>query len=130
MRSRAGGAFTGEASEIAASPSKIFRKLRGSPDTIPLGTEPVKREQSNTSIVYGERFILKMFRRLQEGVNPDLEIGAFLTEKTSFEHVPNLAGSFQFRRGNTQRYPRHPAKLGAKRGRRLALHARSPGPFL
>jgi maltose alpha-D-glucosyltransferase / alpha-amylase len=41
-----------------------------------------------------------MFRRLQEGMNPDLEIGAFLTERTSFEHVPKLAGSFQIRRGN------------------------------
>ena len=91
--------FHGESSEIAASPSKIFRKLGGSSDTIP-EPNPVKREQSNTSIVYGDRFILKMFRRLQEGVNPDLEIGAFLTEKTSFEHVPKLGGSFQFRRGN------------------------------
>jgi maltose alpha-D-glucosyltransferase/alpha-amylase len=59
---------------------------------------PAKKEQSNTSVVYGDRFILKMFRRLQDGVNPELEIGSFITERTSFEHVPKLAGSFQWRR--------------------------------
>jgi maltose alpha-D-glucosyltransferase/alpha-amylase len=43
--------------------------------------------------------ILKIFRRLQEGVNPDLEISRFLTEETAFEHVPKLAGSLEMRLG-------------------------------
>lgn len=50
-------------------------------------------EQSNTSIIYGDAAILKAFRKLQPGVNPDIEIGAFLTEQTSFRHVPPLLGS-------------------------------------
>jgi maltose alpha-D-glucosyltransferase/alpha-amylase len=37
---------------------------------------------------------------LQEGVNPELEIGSFITERTSFEHVPKLAGSFRWSRGS------------------------------
>lgn len=36
-------------------------------------------EQSNTSVIYGDRLILKAFRKLQAGVNPDLEIGRFLS---------------------------------------------------
>lgn len=53
-------------------------------------------EQSNTSIIYGDAAILKAFRKLQPGVNPDIEIGAFLTEQTSFCHVPPLLGSTSY----------------------------------
>ena len=93
--------FKGKSAEIVASPSALFRTLR---DPSEAGLEPVpsKREQSNTSIVYGDRFILKMFRRLQDGVNPDVEIGRFISEKTSFEHIPKLAGSFQFHQGRNR----------------------------
>jgi trehalose synthase-fused probable maltokinase len=53
-------------------------------------------EQSNTSIRYGEKLILKLFRRLQDGENPEAEIGRFLTEKTSFDRVPKTAGVINY----------------------------------
>ena len=53
-------------------------------------------EQSNSSVVYEKRLVLKIFRRLEEGVNPDLEIGSFLTGKTSFRNVPPLAGYLEY----------------------------------
>jgi maltose alpha-D-glucosyltransferase/alpha-amylase len=59
--------------------------------------KPVGAEQSNTSIIYGDRLILKFFRRLEEGINPDLEVGTFLTEKAHFPHIPQLAGSLEYR---------------------------------
>ena len=62
-----------------------------------LRPKPVRAEQSNTSIIYGDRLILKFFRRLEEGINPDLEVGAFLTEKAHFAHIPQLAGSLEYR---------------------------------
>ncbi len=49
-----------------------------------------RAEQSNSSILYGETAILKLFRRLEAGENPDVEIGAFLTGRTQFRHVPRL----------------------------------------
>jgi maltose alpha-D-glucosyltransferase / alpha-amylase len=49
-------------------------------------------EQSNTSIIYGKQLILKLFRRLQPGENPDVEIGRFLTEGAHFPHVAPLMG--------------------------------------
>jgi maltose alpha-D-glucosyltransferase / alpha-amylase len=55
-------------------------------------------EQSNTSIVFGEQLILKLFRRTDEGVNPDVEIGQFLTENALFPHSPGVAGHLEYRR--------------------------------
>jgi maltose alpha-D-glucosyltransferase/alpha-amylase len=57
------------------------------------------REQSNTSIKYGDALILKLMRKLESGVNPELEIGRFLTEQTDMTHVPLLSGYMEYRRG-------------------------------
>ena len=58
-------------------------------------TRPLGVEQSNTSIVLDDRLILKVFRRLEPGVNPELELLRFLTEH-GFEHIPRLAGWYQY----------------------------------
>ena len=57
----------------------------------------LRGEQSNTSLVYGDRLILKLFRKLEEGINPDLEIGRFLTEKKVSEHFTPVAGALEYR---------------------------------
>jgi maltose alpha-D-glucosyltransferase/alpha-amylase len=49
-------------------------------------------DQSNTSVVVGERLLLKTYRRLEAGLNPELELVAFLTEVAGFPAVPPLAG--------------------------------------
>jgi maltose alpha-D-glucosyltransferase/alpha-amylase len=49
-------------------------------------------EQSNTSIVFGNRLIMKVFRKLEPGENPDLEVSRFLLEHTAFRSAPRLAG--------------------------------------
>jgi maltose alpha-D-glucosyltransferase/alpha-amylase len=50
------------------------------------------RDQSNTSVVLGERLLLKAYRRVQPGLNPDLEMTAYLSEEAAFGGVPRLAG--------------------------------------
>jgi maltose alpha-D-glucosyltransferase / alpha-amylase len=79
------------------------RALRRIRDEAPESLEPapIRAEQSNTSVVYGERLILKLFRRLEPGVNPDLEIGRFLTEK-GFPHVPQVVGALEYRPGGDE----------------------------
>ena len=62
----------------------------------------MKAEQSNTSIVFGDRFILKMFRKLEPGLNPDIEVGRFLTETAHFPHTPPLAGWIDYRPGRSE----------------------------
>ena len=52
----------------------------------------IAAEQSNTSIVYGDRAILKLFRRLEPGEHPDVEIGRFLATATGFRNTPALLG--------------------------------------
>jgi maltose alpha-D-glucosyltransferase/alpha-amylase len=54
-------------------------------------------EQSNTSLVYGERAILKLFRRLEAGTHPEPEIGRYLTEK-KFAYTSALMGTLAYRR--------------------------------
>ena len=88
-----------EKGTLVGSTTRAFARLRG-PETIRLEAALSVAEQSNNSVVFGERLILKVFRRLEDGVNPELEVGRFLTEKTSFAQIAPLAGSLEFRRDN------------------------------
>ncbi len=65
----------------------------------PSGPGLLRSEQRNTSVIFGSRYILKVFRRVEEGVNPEVEVGRFLAEKTAFANVPRLAGVIEYRRG-------------------------------
>jgi maltose alpha-D-glucosyltransferase/alpha-amylase len=85
----------GEKGELRAVHTTAYATLCPNSTSV-LKPRPIAAEQSNSSIVYGDRLILKFFRRLEEGINPDLEVGAFLTEKARFPHVPQLAGSLEY----------------------------------
>ena len=54
-------------------------------------------EQSNTSIIYGNKFFLKLFRKVDRAINPDLEITRFLTENTTFRNIPAFMGSIEWK---------------------------------
>ncbi len=69
----------------------------------PLKVSRSSAEQSNTSIIFGGRLILKIFRRVEEGPNPDLEIGSFLTEQAHFGSIPPLTGAVEWAREGAQR---------------------------
>ncbi len=55
----------------------------------------ITAEQSNTSLVFDEELILKVFRRLEAGINPELELLRFLTER-GFENIAQLAGWYAY----------------------------------
>jgi maltokinase len=65
-------------------------ELGGTVDVRPVGVE-----QSNSSIVFGEALILKAFRRVEPGVNPELELPRFLSER-GFPNIAALAGWYEF----------------------------------
>jgi trehalose synthase-fused probable maltokinase len=56
----------------------------------------LKVEQSNSAVIYGNRFFLKLYRKLEAGVNPDAEIARFLGERQGFRHVPSFAGALEY----------------------------------
>jgi maltose alpha-D-glucosyltransferase/alpha-amylase len=53
-------------------------------------------EQSNTAVFFGNRLFLKGYRRQREGVNPELELGRFLTEVSPYPHTAPLAGAVEY----------------------------------
>src|SRR5436853_62809 len=55
-------------------------------------------EQSNSSMLFGNKFFLRLYRKLEDGVNPDVELTRFLTENTKFENVPRFVGALEYRR--------------------------------
>ena len=72
--------------------SSAFAEARG---TGALPARTGSAEQSNTSILYDSRLIMKLFRRLQPGENPDTEIGRFLTETAHFPRIAPFLGDIR-----------------------------------
>lgn len=85
----------GRSGELVGKQGKMFRRLLDERE-LPLNSQTLKAEQTNTSILYEDRFFFKLFRNPKEGVNPDLEILQFLTEKTNFRNIPPFAGSLEY----------------------------------
>lgn len=79
--------------EIRFARTNVFATLAGEDAGASLQVRRSGVEQTNTSIILGERLVLKLYRRLQRGTNPDLEVGRFLTEIARFENTPPLAGA-------------------------------------
>jgi maltose alpha-D-glucosyltransferase / alpha-amylase len=89
-----------DSGELVGSRTRLFRRIAGD-DAASLHPSLLKVEQSNSSIVFGEKFFMKLFRKLEPGVNPDLEIGRFLTDR-GFKNAPRLAGAIEYVRGRGQ----------------------------
>jgi len=87
----------GQRGELVGRPERALRDLHG-PGDAALTASPIRSEQSNSSIVLGDRLILKVYRALETGPNPDLEIGRLLTER-GFANVPAVGGSLEYRAG-------------------------------
>ena len=81
---------------LAAWQTPAYAHLRGDRHR-GLAARPVGAEQSNSSLVYGDRLILKLFGRVEMGLSPDLEINEHLAQR-GFSHVPPLAGALEYRR--------------------------------
>ncbi len=87
------GRFAGQAGNLVATSTTAYDAMI--PIHTALGSRVMKGEQSNTSVVYGARAILKLYRRLQPGINPDLEIGRTLTS-LAFPYSPAVGGAIEY----------------------------------
>ncbi|REE98930.1 maltokinase N-terminal cap-like domain-containing protein [Thermomonospora umbrina] len=78
------------ASEASVGPLS-FHRVPGAEVETGLASLAGTAEQSNTSLVFGEDYIYKLFRRITPGVNPDLELNLALTN-AGCAHIPRLYG--------------------------------------
>ena len=91
----AGRELKAEGGTLRFSPTNSFAKVVG--DT-PRGATALKRltASSNSVSLLGDRLFLKAYRRLQNGIGPEIEMGRFLTDVVGFEHCVPVAGSVDF----------------------------------
>jgi maltose alpha-D-glucosyltransferase/alpha-amylase len=85
-----GADFPGRAGSLRSEGSPLHGTVAGT-----IHSTVSRAEQSNTSIIYGREFILKLFRKIEAGVNPDIEIGAFLTQ-SGFKNTPAVVGKLEY----------------------------------
>jgi maltose alpha-D-glucosyltransferase/alpha-amylase len=95
-----GSEFLTHSGQVCGIPTAAYDPLRGAgAESLPVERGPAT--SSNTLLFYGRRLLLKVFRRLEAGMNPDFEIGRFLTEKTSFDRIPRVAGCIEYHRSGS-----------------------------
>jgi trehalose synthase-fused probable maltokinase len=86
--------LSGERGEIVGDPGPALAGIEATPDSRVHAVE-----QSNSSVIYGDQIFLKLYRRIEAGMNPDAEILRFLSRQ-GFGHVPPYAGSVEYREAN------------------------------
>src|SRR5215218_4953061 len=84
----------GEAEDEQAGSVVSFCPLGDALENVNGDVWPMGAEQSNTSVVFGERLVLKAYRRLEAGVNPELELLRFLT-RHGFANIAALSGWYE-----------------------------------
>ena len=85
----------GSGGELVAWPTSLLAgHVAGAEALLPA---PLGAEQSNTSIRFGDRLVLKLFRRTEPGPNPELEVGAFLSEVARFPATAPVLGGIEYR---------------------------------
>ena len=60
----------------------------------------VETEQSNSTALVDNEYVVKVYRKLESGINPEIEVGRFLTEVAGFANTPALLGSVELVEGN------------------------------
>jgi maltokinase len=90
-----GTTLAGERGRFEAAPTVAAATLLSGMRLEDCAERRLRVEQTNTSVVLGERVILKLYRLLEPGENPDVEVSAFLTA-AGFADTPAVAGSLAY----------------------------------
>lgn len=107
--------YKGMFGELVASTTDLFGQLRGEESYLEPTVQKMEQNNShsNTYVVYGDRLFLKIFRKVEEGLHPDLEIRRFLSEKKQIKHFAAIAGALEYRRSNQASVSSsHPMTIG------------------
>jgi maltose alpha-D-glucosyltransferase/alpha-amylase len=71
-------------------------KFPAGPIKQPEHVRAVETEQSNSTALVDNDYVVKIYRKLEAGINPEVEVGRFLTEATGFANAPPLLGSVEY----------------------------------
>lgn len=85
--------FRGSAGTLVGSATELFDEATMCASAA--SSSVLKGEQSNTSVKFGDCAIMKLYRRIEPGMNPELEIGRTLTARR-FAHSPALIGALEY----------------------------------
>ncbi len=85
------------AAHFVCSATTSFAHLRGEGKLEEIRNPEVAG--SNSAVILGDRLFLKVYRRLREGINPEVEMGRFLTETSPFGNIVPLAGAVEYVEG-------------------------------
>lgn len=86
----------GHSIKTGRSKLKFYHTKGGNLDTEELHSKILNAEQSNTSLIFGDKFFLKLYRKLDNTINPDLEITRYLSEKTDYKNAPVFLGAIEY----------------------------------
>jgi maltose alpha-D-glucosyltransferase / alpha-amylase len=92
---RANTTLRGDSGSLVLRSTGAFEALCG-PDCAKIEPFLAKAEHSNTAVIFADRLLFKLFRRPEPGINPDVEITGYLTERR-FPNVPTLGGTLEYR---------------------------------
>ncbi len=86
----------GEHGTISTTARRPLRTMASKGDTEWPEPTNLRVEQRNSSVIFGDSLILKTFRRLQAGIQPDLEVGTALADSGSYQHTAEVLGSVEY----------------------------------
>ncbi|WP_245940072.1 maltose alpha-D-glucosyltransferase [Stenomitos frigidus] len=102
--------YKNAAGELVALSTKLFAERSGG--NLDFDAALLKGIHNNTSIMYSDvsgsgvvaqnRLILKLFQKVEEGIQPDLEVRRFLDEQQRFAFIPSIAGTLEYHRPNAE----------------------------
>jgi maltose alpha-D-glucosyltransferase/alpha-amylase len=99
-----GATAAGSAGRLVGDAFAALREFAAGPA---LAARAMTVDQSNSGVLYGDRFLLKLFRVIEDGPSAELEIGRFLAGRADYHGVPRLAGALEYRQPG-----REPSTLG------------------
>lgn len=83
--------------KVNANPQLIFHCNSSIKNEPYISSRFIGAEQSNTSIIYNDKYVMKFFRRIFIGINPDYQVSRFLTEQQVFSGTPAYQGGVNMR---------------------------------
>ena len=94
---RQGARVAGRRGTLEFSSTTALPRLAGD-DAAALAVRRASATSSNTALYFGDHLFLKAYRRLSSGINPEVEVGRFLTDASPYAHIAPFAGALEYRR--------------------------------